>query len=249
MSDSDDLMEQHQIAGTNFGFSAVGIDDLGASEYTLVGIVVDATPSVTGFEREMEAAVSEVVKSCQHSPRADNLMLRVTTFNSGPDSPQEQHGYKPLEGCNADDYKNMMHLKGITALFDASCEMVESLVAYGKTLTESDYECNAILFIITDGMDNKSVLTKQSVAQAVAKAVEGEMLESIVTVLIGVNVNDPAIGQFLTVFKDEAQFTQYVECNDASARTLAKLAEFVSKSISSQSQALGTGGPSQSLSF
>lgn len=246
----DDIeMQNHQIAGTNFGFSAVGIDDLGASEYTLVGVVVDATPSVSGFEKEMEAAVGEVVKSCQHSPRADNLMLRVTTFNSGHDSPQERHGFKPLEGCNPDDYQGMMRLKGITALFDASCEMIEALVGYGETLVKADYECNAILFVITDGMDNDSTLTRQSVAQAVDKAVKSEMLESIVTVLIGVNVNDPHIGQYLTAFRDEAQFSQYVECNDASSRTLAKLAEFVSKSISSQSQALGTGGPSQTLQF
>jgi hypothetical protein len=36
---------------------------------------------------------------------------------------------------------------------------------------------------------------------------------------------------------------------DADSATLARLAEFVSRSISAQSQALGTGGSSQALVF
>lgn len=36
---------------------------------------------------------------------------------------------------------------------------------------------------------------------------------------------------------------------DADAKTLAKLSEFVIKSISAQSQALGTGGPSEPTSL
>lgn len=249
MSADDPTMESHQIAGTNFGFSAVGIDDLGASEYTLVGIVADATPSVTDFKAEIEKAVAEVVKSCRHSPRADNLLMRVTQFNSGPDSPFEVHGFKPLEGCNPDDYNDFLSLARLTALYDASTEMVESIVRYGKDLAENDYECNAIVFVITDGYDNQSTLTRKAVKDAISKAIQVEALESIVTVLIGVNVNEPTMSQFLKDFEKEAGFTQYVECDNADARTLAKLAEFVSKSISSQSQALGTGGPSQSLQF
>ena len=49
--------------------------------------------------------------------------------------------------------------------------------------------------------------------------------------------------------KTNCGFTQYVAIADANATTIAKLGDFVSRSISSQSQALGTGGPSQSLTF
>jgi hypothetical protein len=71
----------------------------------------------------------------------------------------------------------------------------------------------------------------------------------MMTILVGVNVNDPQVSQCLKDLKDQAGFTQYVELKDATASSLAKLADFVSKSISAQSQALGTGGPSQSLAF
>ncbi|UCE66565.1 MAG: hypothetical protein JSU85_00700, partial [Candidatus Zixiibacteriota bacterium] len=54
---------------------------------------------------------------------------------------------------------------------------------------------------------------------------------------------------YLDDFKDKANLQQFVNAGNATPKTLAKLANFISKSISSQSQSLGTGGPSQSLSF
>ena len=60
---------------------------------------------------------------------------------------------------------------------------------------------------------------------------------------------DQTLSRILTDFSKTAGFTQYVELGNANAATLAKLADFVSRSISSQSQSLGTGGPSQSLTF
>ena len=69
------------------------------------------------------------------------------------------------------------------------------------------------------------------------------------SVLIGVNVTNPTLAAYLSSFKTDAGFTQYIELDNATAGKLAKLAEFVSKSISAQSQALGTGGPSKQLSL
>lgn len=245
LGDSNDL-ENHAIKGSNYGFSATRVDDLGASEYTLVGITVDASSSVSSFEGEINKTVQEIVKACRLSPRADNLMMRLLAFSSDL---SEIHGFKPLTECNVDDYANAIRPMGMTALYDASCNLVQSVTQYGKSLSESDFSVNGILFVITDGMDNRSTFTPQSVAQALKDAVKSESLESIVTILIGVNIQDPSVSTYLKSFEKEAGFSQYVELGNADSKTLAKLAEFVSKSISAQSQALGTGGPSQSLSF
>ena len=69
------------------------------------------------------------------------------------------------------------------------------------------------------------------------------------SVLIGVSVQDPEVSRYLKKFHVDAGFTQYVELDQADAKTLARLAKFVSQSISAQSQALGTGGGSQQLVF
>jgi hypothetical protein len=64
-----------------------------------------------------------------------------------------------------------------------------------------------------------------------------------------VNVNDVSVSRYLKSFHVDAGFTQYVELDNADTKTHARLAEFVSQSISAQSQALGTGGASQPLVF
>ena len=73
--------------------------------------------------------------------------------------------------------------------------------------------------------------------------------KSLVSVLVGVNVADPRLSQYLMQLHRDAGFTQYVELDDATPDTLARLADFVSRSIAAQSQALGTGGASPGVVF
>jgi len=137
----------------------------------------------------------------------------------------------------------------MTALYDASFNSIEAALAYGKTLVDADFSVNAIVFVMTDGMDNKSTYGRNKVKEALQRAVKGEMIESMVSVLIGVNVTEPEVDHYLTMFKNDSGFTQYVKVDDATPQRLAKLAEFVSKSISSQSQAINSGAPSQPLNL
>lgn len=232
--DGSTPLTQHK-AGT-FGFSAVKIDDLLASEYTLVGIAGDRSGSVSGFEREMEAALKEVVKACQKSPRADNLMARFISFH---DLITEVHGFKMLSQINTDDYDGTLEAGGLTTLFDASVDIIESVSNYGHTLMENEYNANGIIFVITDGFRTVGKCTPIQVKNSLEGCVKKENLESVRSVLIGVN---PGIySKQLQDYKDECGFDQYVELKDASSSTLAKLAEFVSQSISSQSSQLGSG--------
>jgi hypothetical protein len=240
-----DAMENHNLSN-NYGFSAVPTDDLGASEYTLALIIADVSSSVIDFRDEIEACVKRIVGACRDAPRADNLMLRTVMFNTRVD---EYHGFKPLMDCSPDDYNGSIQPGGMTALYDATHNGLESVISYGKTLVESDYDCNAIVVVVSDGMDNSSTYGPEQVKNILSQAMKDENLESLVTILVGVNVTDPTVGQYLKDFNDRAGFTQYVEVGDASEKTLARLANFVSKSISNQSQALGTGGASTPINF
>lgn len=241
-----DNMDDHAIQGSNYGFSAKRIDELGATEYTLVVITCDGSSSVTFFRKEMEDCVKATVGACRHSPRADNLMLRLTLFNR---SLQEIHGFRPLSECDVDSYTGSVQTGGTTALYDAGCNAADSVALYGKDLVAQDFDVNAIVVVITDGADNASTMTAGELRKALERAVQSEALESIVSILVGVNVQEPQLSAMLTDLAQTAGFTQYVELGDADANTLAKLADFVSRSVSAQSQALGTGGPSQSLAF
>lgn len=241
-------MQSHALAGSGYGYSAKRIGDLGATEYTLVVIAVDHSGSVHGFGQGIEDALQSVVRSCHRSSRADNLMLRVVLFNH---QLTELHGFKPLGECDVDDYAGAVRTGGGTALYDAAHNAVASAARYGRDLVAQRYDANAIVFVITDGCENgDSAMGVRQVADALDGAVTDEALESMRAVLLGVNV-DPQSGTSRTLesFRTDAGFDQYVAIGDATESRLARLADFVSRSISSQSQALGTGGASQVLTF
>lgn len=235
----------HFIKSSHYGFSAASILELGAAEYTLVTIAADMSGSVADFLQQIEDCIKEVVRACCLSPRADNLMLRVLRFDH---ELEEIHGFLPLSERNPDDYRGSLRAGGTTALYDAAHNALEAVTIYGKDLRDNDFEVNAIVFVITDGLDNASTLTAGSVKDALKRAVLSEALESVVSVLIGVNIHDPTVSRYLSQLHQQAGFSQYVEIENANSATLAKLADFVSRSISAQSSALGTGA-GQILTF
>ncbi len=238
-------MKEHRIAGTHYGFSATRIADLGAAEYTLVAIAADASGSVAAFAAEIERCLADIASACRRSPRADNLMLRTVAFDG---TLAEIHGFKPLTAIAADEYQGKVRAGGSTALCDAAHNAVESILLYGKHLVDNDFDVNGIVFVVTDGCDNASKLDPAAVRRAVDHARRSESLESLVTILVGVGIADVAVSQALDAFRRDAGFTQYVELASADPATLARLADFVGKSIALQSLSLGT-GTSRSLSF
>ena len=245
--DLNDGLEAFQTT-SNYKFSAIPVTQVGASEITLVTLVVDVSGSVLDFATQIENMLKVVVKSCQapKCPRADNLMFRLIEFS---DYVKELHGFKPVQSIKDDDYTGIIKIKGMTALIDATAQAVEATTKYGKELHETDFTVNAILFIITDGENNRPPMDASVIAKAVAEARAKEYLVSITSVLIGVTKNNASLSRYLQEFKDEAKLDQYVDIGSATPGKLAKLADFVSKSVSSTSQAIGTGAASQPLTF
>lgn len=239
---TDENMEQLKT-GSNYKFSAVKIDQLGATEYTLVTIAQDASGSVQPYAKEMEKCLKTILESCKKSPRAENLLLRLIKFNNRLD---EVHGFKMLNTIDPKDYDNILNPDGGTALFDAVQSSIEATNDYGAILTGQDFSVNAILFIISDGDDNESRATPTSVKKAIEKVVKDEKLEQITVVLVGVGDN---VAGYLQDFQTKANITQFINIGEANAGKLAKLANFVSRSISSTSKALANGTSSNLLTF
>jgi len=233
----------------NFQFSAVRIEDLGATEYTLVTIVCDISGSVKSFADELLQCIKTIVQASQKNPRSENLLLRLIVFNHDI---AEIHGFKNLSDIDVTKYKPL-DPDGFTALYDASYDAIGATLEYSKRLVEQDFDCNGAVYIITDGMNNRGSMTPSSIAEKCKLSLGNEEIESLVTILIG--LHDPNSGwsrevvQHLKDFKNDAELTEFIDVGDATAQKLAKLANWVSESVSSQSQALGTGAPSQSLTF
>jgi hypothetical protein len=239
-----------------FQFSGVEVDKLEGSEYTIVEMLVDESGSVSGFVSELTNSIKTVVDACKKSPRSENLLFRAATFNSGykQDTVNEIHGFCTLSSINTDDYDGKIQPGGGTPLYDATLNAVEALQSYGATLHAQDYFCNGIFFVITDGEENDSKIARgdtglEKIKNALQKLKVSETLDSVKAILIGVNDQDANMQRYLKEFKDKAGFDEYISVGDATAGKLAKLAQFVSRSISSTSQALGSNGPSKPVDF
>ena len=245
----DGMQENIKIpGGGNFSFSAIRLDNLGATEYTLVTIVTDVTGSVSGFAKELLEMKKTIIKACKKSPRAENLLVRDILFNDII-GVREVHGFKLLNMIDPDKDYQPFNPNGATPLYQATYEGIGATISYSKSLMDQDFNCNGAVYIITDGEDNvPGFATPAKIEKMVKDAEQKEtIIESLITVLIGVNARQCT--RALNEFHVNAGLTQYIDAGDATPQRLAKLAGWVSKSISSQSQALGSGSASQPLQF
>jgi hypothetical protein len=229
-------MQEHKIPASAFQFSAVKPDALGATEYTLVTVALDVSGSVEPFAAELLKTLKAAVAACKKSPKSENILLRVITFNNAV---VEVHGFLPLDGLDPDAYV-LAACNGGTALFDAVYSSIGAARAYADILVRQDYAVNAIGFIITDGEDNSSSLSPDAIAQLADGLLHAEQL-NLLTVLVGVNSRQ--FSAYLQDFKTRAGLNQYVDLGDVSPGKLAKLGGFISQSVSSQSHAIGQNPP------
>src|SRR5258707_2075874 len=103
------------LPNSHYGYSAPRLDELGATEYTVVTIVCDVSGSTATFTFDMEAVITRIVQACKLSPRADNLLLRLVVFD---DTLNELHGFKLLENCDPVDYSGIIRPGGSNAPYD-----------------------------------------------------------------------------------------------------------------------------------
>jgi len=231
----------------SFGFSAERIEHLEATEFTLVTIQCDKSGSIAPFQNNLNDMIREIVMACRESPRADNLMLRLVTFNHDV---VEEHGFKLLMNCNPDDYIDIIRAGGNTALYDATYSSVSSTLKYAEELKAKDFAVNGILYVVTDGLDSGiSNVQPHTISDLITKSKIGEQIESFTTILVGVNTTEQEVVTKLSEFKDNAKLDSFINMGDATKQKIAKLAGFVSQSVISTSTSLATGQASTVPSF
>lgn len=244
-----DNQKSTALTNNGYSFNGTAVEDLGATEYTVVTVLVDVSGSLSGQERELERMVKEVIKTLNMSPRKDNLLVRVVKFN---EQDQEVHGFKLLSQITLNDYDNTMNCSGSTNLYDATINSITATEGYVKTLHQNDYFCNGLIFIITDGEDVGSSNQPSAVMNSLSALRKTEMLESLNVILLGMTGNSSSSS--LTDFQQKGGLTNYIEVGQVNHNTLGKLANFISRSITMVSQSLGSGTTpqivqSKSLSF
>lgn len=230
---------------SNFGYSGKKIADLTATEYTLVNIAVDVSPSTSPFLSDLENALKVVVDTLNKSPNSEKLLVRVQEFDRNL---SEVHGFITLKDIKAEDY-TLKGSAGGTSLYDAILGGLEAISSYGTDLDNMDFGVNGVMFIITDGEDNYSTKgSPHKIKQAISQIAKDEALESLKIILIGVG-QEARTKIYLEELQKTANIDQYIWVGNLTVSQLAKLAEFISKSISAASLSLNSAGPSQNLDF
>lgn len=251
-TDDDQSFTIPTAAGT-FQFSGTKLEKLIESEYTLVTLVVDRSGTTFPFADKLMEMVKMTVGACQKHDRSDLLMLRFLEFSS---SVTEVHGFKLLNDIDVNDYQPF-NPSGTTALYNATLDAIGATVEYANHLDKKDYDINGCIYVVTDGLNNVLPVTPKMIKDKQAEIIKSETgLESLLTILIGLqdpqvqgdDMSDEVIKE-LEMFQREANLTKFINAGDATERKLAHIAEWVSQSVSSTSQVIGSGGPSQVLTF
>ncbi|MDP3645962.1 MAG: hypothetical protein Q8R25_02645 [bacterium] len=245
LDQTNDEMQNFNIGKGGFAFTGARFDKLGASNYTLATAAVDVSGSTGPFRQQLVDMLKMTLDACKKNPRSDNIMFRVIIISDRfPKGVEEVHGFKPLVDIDPTVYDSI-RTGGWTPLVDGCYSGVGATNAYAKELKARDYDSNGIVFMITDGAENRSTATMSMLKKELEDAVTSETLESLISILIGINASE--YRDELTLFQNEAGITHYKDAGDATPRNLAKLAAFVSQSVSSTALAAGTGGPSQQI--
>jgi len=236
-----------------FKYSNTAIEKLDASNYTLGTLVVDVTGSLGGRENDLTRIMREIVKKLKGEDTARNILWRVVIFSSAI-GVEEVHGFKLLMDIDPDADYPVVNCFGGTALFDAVGSAIDATVVEAQRLDDEEYDSNAILVFLTDGDDNDSRVYPEpkNVKEKVVEAMRSEALESIRTILVGVNPDGlgssswkQVVSQKLSEFHAEADLTEYVDMEDFTDDTIKKIILQVSSITSDTSKMLGSGGPSQ----
>lgn len=235
-------------------YSPVRVETLDVSECTLVTLVFDLTGSVDPFEDKINALLKQIVETCQDLPTNAHIVVRVIGFNSYM-GVKEFIGFTPIIDIDINDLPKF-ECDGMTNLIDATHTAIDASITEAGRLTDEDYGVNAVMFVITDGDDNKSKqFTTSDIKGQLISIKRTEVLEDFNTVVIGVKDPDVTdqlhsgwsqrIGVKLKEFTEECGITKFVELGDATEEAMKKLGWNISQSISSSSNAIVSGGPSQ----
>lgn len=236
-------LESFAIPGGGYNYTALPVGDLMCPDNTVAAGLFDESGSTAKFATPMEKCVQEIIKSLRHSPRADNLVYGQWHFGTGF---RELHGFTPLPMLNLQQYDGCYQPGGLTNLYDAEVKVAKFVRDYCHKKMQMKYMCNAFIYTLTDGGDTGSICTEQTVRDEFQAIISGEEAESLMSILIGVNLSKPDQDR-LTDHAQKVGYSQFINIDKATESALAQVANFISHSLSSQSASLGTGGPSKPI--
>lgn len=146
------------------GSQGADIDDITATEVTLVTLVIDDSGSMDSRAQDARAGQNEMLKAFAESKQKDSFLLGQWALNRT--SPY--HSYVPVDQATKLDGRNYKP-DGSTPLYDRWCQALAANVAYAAQLRATGTPVRSIAAVITDGENNDSRTFDEKDCRRIAK--------------------------------------------------------------------------------
>ena len=134
----------------NLSFNNFNPDDIQVEETINAVFVVDVSPSIGGYVKELNNAFNDFVQTMQQSHVHDRLFVSVVEFD---DQVRVRSGFQPIVGVPVTTF--IPQGRG-TALYDAVGSGIKNAIDYRENLENTGINVKTLIFVITDGEDNSS---------------------------------------------------------------------------------------------
>ena len=133
------------------GAAGLAMEDIEATDVTLVTVLIDASSSIhsRGLEQAVRDGQNLLVDAFAKAKEKDSVLLALWTFN---DDVRVHHAYVPIDTCVRLDGASYAGV-GATRLYDTWCDALAANVAYAQRLRDSGTPCKSIVVVVTDGED------------------------------------------------------------------------------------------------
>jgi uncharacterized protein YegL len=145
-------MENLNLPDFNIDFGNFDPGEISTDETINAILIVDVSPSVNAYVKDMNTAFKQFLDEMQRSHVAEKLMVSIIEFN---ERTNVRSGFQPVSSVDSASI-NFRPCGSGTALYDAVLTGITNAVNYRTNLENSGVNCNTLIFIITDGEDNSS---------------------------------------------------------------------------------------------
>lgn len=178
------------------GAAGKDLEDLEASDVTLVTVLIDASSSIA--DRRLEGAVREgqnaLIDAFSGAKERDSILLACWTFN---EAAKVLHSYVPVDEAARLDAKNYRG-GGATSLYDTWCDALTANVAYAQRLRDGGTPARSVVVIVTDGEDVGSTRNAGHCARLSRDLLASELF-TLAFVGVGTDVDFEAVAKAMGV--------------------------------------------------
>ena len=233
------LLGGHLGAVVIAGAAGIDLEDIAASDVTLVTVLIDASSSIAsrGLEDAVRQGQQALLDAFVASKEKESILMALWTFN---DELRVHHSYVAVDDATRLCPRNYAGV-GATRLYDTWCDALAANVAYAQRLRDGGTPCRSIVVVITDGEDCGSRRSARDCAKISRDLLASEQFV-LAFVGVGDDVNFHAVAKSMGVPK-----TSIAVQKDATPTTLRQLFHMVSQSAIRASRA--NVGPGQTAGF